>query len=91
MLDPTKPLDESGIVRGWRDIAAVLSMSEDTAQRLFRKPPDPRNPFPVYYDYRGPYAHSSGLREWWVRDKLSSSVHIAARFGGPRRRKRKCA
>jgi len=55
-------LAERNLVRGWKAIADVLGVSEDTAQRLSRSKRGER--VPVYRDHRGVFARRGALFEW---------------------------
>lgn len=75
-------------LRGWKEIAAFLEISEDTAQARadVRRAQDP---LPVRYDYRGPYAWESALIDWVERHDESHGAHMArvdARRRAPRPR-----
>ncbi len=61
------------MLRGWKDISAYLEVSEFRAQERAKLP---RDPLPVYYDHRGPFAYVSGLREWVARTRMAYQAHL---------------
>lgn len=73
-------------LRGWKEIAAFLELSEDTAQA---RADTKRNidPIPVRYDYRGPYAWESAIMDWVERNDESHAQHMSRkRRSGSKRR-----
>jgi hypothetical protein len=87
--------DEDGPIRQWKDIAAHLGVSVDTAQDYANRN---RDPLPVFVDHRGVHIHRHVMRDWVDRQRLAYVKHVelkraarAARSGNRRSRRRKAA
>jgi hypothetical protein len=61
------------MLRGWKDIAAYLEVSVLRAQERAKRY---RDPLPVFFDHRGPFAYETALRDWVGRSRLAYQAHL---------------
>ena len=66
------------ILRGWKDIAQALGVSERKAKELGARS---REPLPVRRDHVGIYAVESRLRDWVDAEDMAYKVHLALHRG----------
>jgi hypothetical protein len=67
------PCGSPRVLRGWKDIANHLEVTDRAARERATRPFDP---LPVFYDHRGPFAFVDALDQWVARSVFAYKSHL---------------